>query len=214
MIKSNDQSTKSTSRPELLFLFTLLIGISYQFIPVLFPENSIQFLGTVWNVVFSFLVGFFLLRGPFLEQFKHFKFTVLLYGIPLVLVVGIASSLIFSTFIGQTTTNSISEVLTKQMIFTQIPLMLLGEELLSTNLILALEAKGMSFKWASLICGVLFALWHIPAYGFHIAQLLITLMPVRLALNYVWKKSSSVWVSWICHFLYDGLSFIGMLVGK
>lgn len=95
MTKSNDQSTNSTSRPELLFLFTLLIGISYQFIPTLFPENSIQFLGTVWNVVLSFLVGFLLLRGPFLEQFKQFKFTVLLYGIPLVLVVGIASSLFF-----------------------------------------------------------------------------------------------------------------------
>ncbi|ALS01548.1 CAAX protease [Enterococcus silesiacus] len=214
MRKSNEPSTKAAVRPELLFLVTLLIGISYQFIPVLFPENSVQFLGTIWNASFSFLAGFFLLKSPFLEQFKQFKFTVLLYGIPLVLVVGIISGIVFKTFIGQATTNSISDVLTKQMIFTQIPIMLLGEELLSTNLILALEAKGVSFKWASLICGVLFALWHIPAYGFHIAQLLITLMPVRLALNYVWKKSSSVWISWICHFLYDGLSFVGILFGK
>ncbi|WP_242586732.1 CPBP family intramembrane glutamic endopeptidase [Candidatus Enterococcus ikei] len=214
MTKSHEQSTKMINRPELLFLFTLFIAISYQFIPALFPESSVQFLGTIWNATFSFLAGFVFLRNSFLEQFKHFKFTVLLYGIPLVLAVGVVSGVIFNTFIGQTTTNSISEVLTKQMIFTQIPIMLLGEELLSTNLILALEAKGVSFKWASLICGVLFALWHIPAYGFHIAQLLITLMPVRLALNYVWKKSSSVWVSWICHFLYDGLSFIGMLFGK
>lgn len=214
MTKSNEQSTRFTGHPELLFLLTLLIGLSYQFIPALFPKMSIQFLGTIWNVLFSFLAGFLFLKGSFLEQFKHFKFTVLLYGIPLVFIVGIVSSLTFSIFIGQATTNSISEVLTKQLIFTQIPIMLLGEELLSTNIILALEAKGVSFKWASLICGGLFALWHIPAYGFHIVQLLITLMPVRLALNYVWKKSSSVWISWICHFLYDGLSFIGILFGK
>lgn len=84
----------------------------------------------------------------------------------------------------------------------------MGEELLSTNIINALEEKGLDFKWASLICAILFALWHIPAYGFHLAQLLITLVPIRLVLNYVWKKSNSIWVSWICHYLYDCIGFI------
>ncbi|TKI47094.1 CPBP family intramembrane metalloprotease, partial [Bacillus mycoides] len=47
-----------------------------------------------------------------------------------------------------------------------------------------------------------------PAYGFVPMQLLITIIPIRLALNYVWKKSNSVWVSWICHYIYDSLAFI------
>ncbi len=184
-----------------LFILTLVIGLTYQMLPYTpLSDSVLSIVGTVWNVILAFGAGYFLLRRTFLEQFKHFRFIVLLWGVPFVILTGVFFSFIYAAIFGQPTTNSISETITVQMVFLQVPFMLMGEELLSTNLLLALQKKGLSFFWSSVICSVLFALWHIPAYGFHPAQLLITLMPARLALNYVWKKSNSVWVSWICHF--------------
>ncbi|WP_430600962.1 CPBP family intramembrane glutamic endopeptidase [Enterococcus sp. DIV0008] len=195
-----------------LFILTLVIGLTYQMLPYTpLSDSVLSIVGTVWNVILAFGAGYFLLRRTFLEQFKHFRFVVLLWGVPFVILTGVFFSFIYAAIFGQPTTNSISETITVQMVFLQVPFMLMGEELLSTNLLLALQKKGLSFVWSSIICSVLFALWHIPAYGFHPAQLLITLMPARLALNYVWKKSNSVWVSWICHFLYDSLKFISFL---
>jgi len=192
-----------------LFILTLVIGLTYQMLPYTpLSDSVLSIIGTVWNVILAFGAGYFLLRRTFLEQFKHFRFIVLLWGVPFVILTGVFFSFIYAAILGQPTTNSIGETITVQMVFLQVPFMLMGEELLSTNLLLALQKKGFSFLWSSIICSVLFALWHIPAYGFHPAQLLITLMPARLALNFVWKKSNSVWVSWICHFLYDGLGFI------
>lgn len=195
-----------------LFILTLVIGLTYQMLPYTpLSDSVLSIVGTVWNVILAFGAGYFLLRRTFLEQFKHFRFIVLLWGMPFVILTGMFFSFIYAAIFGQPTTNTISETITVQMVFLQVPFMLMGEELLSTNLLLALQKKGFSFVWSSIICSVLFALWHIPAYGFHPAQLLITLMPARLALNYVWKKSNSVWVSWICHFLYDSLGFISFL---
>ena len=109
------------------------------------------------------------------------------------------------------TKNSVAEVISIYMILFRIPFMLMGEELICTNIIIALQKLGLKFSTASIICSLLFALWHIPAYGFVPMQLLITIIPVRLALNYIWKNSKSVWVSWICHFIFDCISFLPML---
>ena len=193
-----------------LFVLTLAIGLGFQLIPTLLNLGVLWLVvGTVWNAALCAIAGYLLLGDRFTEQFKHFKWKVLAWGLPLTFAIGIGSGVIYHALFGAASQNSIADVITVQMIIIQVPLMLLGEELLSTNVLLALEEMGLPFKWASLICGVLFGLWHIPAYGPNILQLVITLMPVRLALNYIWKKSESVWVSWLCHFLYDCLGFIG-----
>ena len=197
----------------ILFFITIIIGLSYSFLPYTGLSNSIlSLLGTVWNLLLTALAGYFLLKTEFLSQFKHFSFKVLLWGIPLIMISGILFSSIYASLFGKPTTNSIGETISLAMIFLQIPFMLLGEELLSTNILLALQTRGLSFFWSTIICSLLFAMWHIPAYGFHPLQLLITLMPARLALNYIWKKSDSIWVSWICHFVYDSLGFIAFFI--
>jgi len=193
----------------LLFLGTIFIGLVYSLLPYTgISKPSLSVIGTFWNLLFATLLGFLLLKKDFVVQFKHFSFKTLFWGIPLILIVGILFSAIYSFLFGKPTTNSIGEIITLTMVFFQVPFMLLGEELLSTNILLALQKRGLSFLKSTLICSVLFALWHIPAYGFHPVQLLMTLMPARLVLNYIWKKSNSVWVSWICHFLYDSIGFI------
>lgn len=203
MIEETDNNNKTGW---LLAGITILIGLGYQFIPGVLPFGTT--IGIFWNALLCGIAGYLLLKDRFTEQFKHFKWKTLAWGLPLTFIVGILSGVIYQQLFGAASQNSIGDVITLQMIFLQVPFMLIGEELLSTNLILGLEKAGISFRWASLICSVLFALWHIPAYGLNIAQLLITLMPIRLVLNYIWKKSESVWVSWICHFLYDCLGFV------
>lgn len=193
----------------LLFLGTIFIGLVYSLLPYTgISKPSLSVIGTFWNLLFATLLGFLLLKKDFVVQFKHFSFKTLFWGIPLIWIVGTFFSAIYSFLFGKPTDNSIGETITLTMVFFQVPFMLLGEELLSTNILLALQKRGLSFLKSTLICSVLFALWHIPAYGFHPVQLLMTLMPARLVLNYIWKKSNSVWVSWICHFLYDSIGFI------
>lgn len=150
-------------RSNLTIGLTILVALLF-LSPVV---KVVQPVGFLFNVVFAGLVGFFLLKEPFVEQFKHFKFKVLLYGIPLSLLVGILSGILYQAIAGKPTTNNIEATISIVMIVTQIPFMLMGEELLSTNLLIALENKGISFKLATLIVAVLFAFWHIPAYGFH-----------------------------------------------
>ena len=133
-----------------LFVLTLIIGLTYQLL-LYTPLNDsmLSIVGTIWNLVFAFSARYFLLRTTFLEQFKHFRFTVLLWGVPFVILTGVFFSFIYAAIFGQPTTNSISETITVQMVFLQVPFMLMGEELLSTNLLLALQKRGLSFAWSS-----------------------------------------------------------------
>lgn len=209
------ETEKKIDSKSLLALGLLIIsGIVYQLFAVLggnIPEVLGMILETLWNVVLCAIIGYYFLGKISLEQFKHFNFKTLLWGVSLTIIVGTASSLIFSYIFEPATKNSVAEVISISMILFRVPFMLMGEELICTNIIIALQKLGLKFGTASLICSVLFALWHIPAYGFVPMQLLITIIPVRLALNYIWKNSKSIWVSWICHFIFDCISFVPML---
>lgn len=120
---------------------------------------------------------------------------------PLIVIVGFGFDIIFGIF-EHTTTNSIADVISISMILFRVPFMLMGEELICTNIIITLQKLGFKLGTASIICSLLFALWHIPAYGFVPMQLLITIVPLRLLINYIWKNSKSIWVSWIYHFIF------------
>lgn len=193
-------------RSNLVIALTILVAILFS-TPIV---KLIQPVGFLFNVVFAGLIGLIFFKEQFLQQFKHFKLKVMLYGIPLTMLTGIVMGFIYQILAGQPTTNSIDSTISMAMIFTQIPFMLMGEEVLSTNLLIALENKGLSFTTASIIVSILFAFWHTSAYGFHPLQLLLTLMPIRLVLNFIWMQSKSIWVSWICHYLFDLLSLIPM----
>ncbi|MBJ8005042.1 CAAX amino protease [Bacillus mycoides] len=206
---------KKIDSKSLLALGLLIIsGIVYQLFSFLgdnMPEVLGMILEALWNVALCGIIGYYFLGKISLDQFKHFKFKTLLWGVPLTIIVGMGSSLIFSYIFEPATKNSVAGVISISMILYRVPFMLMGEELLCTNIIIALQKLGLKFGTASLICSVLFALWHIPAYGFVPMQLLITIIPVRLALNYIWKNSKSIWISWICHLIFDIISFIPML---
>ncbi|WP_225419643.1 CPBP family intramembrane glutamic endopeptidase [Lapidilactobacillus wuchangensis] len=201
-------------KPVIGICLTLLVGIIYaipgslRFLHLSVSGTGHEIIGAGWNLLFCGLIGYFLLQPQFQQQFSHFKLKVLLWGVPLAIVVGLASDILFQVLFGKSTENTVANVITVQMIVFRVPFMLLGEELICTNIMIALEKMGLKFRYASVISGLLFAAWHIPAYGFVPLQLIITILPIRLALNYIWKKSNSVWVSWICHFAFDAIGFI------
>ncbi|KAA0781821.1 CPBP family intramembrane glutamic endopeptidase [Bacillus sp. BPN334] len=209
------ETKKKIDSKSLLALGLLIIsGIVYQCIALIvgnIPELLEMILEASWNLVLCGIIGYYFLGKISLEQFKHFKFKTLLWGVPLTIVVGMGSGTLYSYIFEPPTTNSVAQVISVSMILTRVPFMLMGEELLCTNIIIALQKLGLKFGTASIICSVLFALWHIPAYGFVPMQLLITIVPVRLLLNYIWKNSKSVWVSWICHLAFDIIGFLPML---
>ncbi|WP_288227659.1 type II CAAX prenyl endopeptidase Rce1 family protein [uncultured Enterococcus sp.] len=187
---------------------TILVAVLFLVLPMTPLAGVMKAIGFLFNALFAGLIGYFFLKDDFIQQFKHFKFKTLLYGIPLTILTGIVFGLLFHMIAGKPTTNSIDSSISLVFILTQIPFMLMGEELISTNLLIAFEKKGLSFAVSSVLVALLFAFWHVTAYGFHPLQLLLTLAPLRLVLNFLWKRSSSVWVSWICHFLYDMISLL------
>ncbi|MEX0136800.1 CPBP family intramembrane metalloprotease [Bacillus nitratireducens] len=209
------ETKKKIDSKSLLALGLLIIsGIVYQCIALIvgnIPELLEMILEASWNLVLCGIIGYYFLGKISLEQFKHFKFKTLLWGLPLTIIVGMGSGTLYSYIFEPPTTNSVAQVISVSMILTRVPFMLMGEELLCTNIIIALQKLGLKFGTASIICSVLFALWHIPVYGFVPMQLLITIVPVRLLLNYIWKNSKSVWVSWICHLAFDIIGFLPML---
>ncbi|PGM96652.1 CPBP family intramembrane glutamic endopeptidase [Bacillus cereus] len=209
------QTEKKIDSKSLLALGLLIIsGILYQciaFIAGNIPELLTKIFEASWNLVLCGIIGYYFLGKISLEQFKHFKIKTLLWGLPLAIIVGMGSNAIYGYIFEPPTTNSVAQVISVSMILFRVPFMLMGEELICTNTIIALQKLGLKFGTASIICSVLFALWHIPAYGFVPMQLLITIVPVRLLLNYIWKNSKSVWVSWICHLAFDIIGFLPML---
>ncbi|MCH4569854.1 CPBP family intramembrane glutamic endopeptidase [Bacillus sp. ES1-5] len=209
------ETEKKIDSKSLLALGLLIIsGIAYQCIALIvshIPELLAMILEASWNLVLCGILGYYFLGKISLEQFKHFKFKTLLWGLPLTIIVGMGSGALYSYIFEPPTTNSVAQVISVSMILIRVPFMLMGEELLCTNIIIALQKLGLKFGTASIICSVLFALWHIPAYGFVPMQLLITIVPVRLFLIYIWKNSKSVWVSWICHLTFDIIGFLPML---
>ncbi|MFV0560188.1 MAG: CPBP family intramembrane glutamic endopeptidase [Enterococcus sp.] len=212
MTNTLEKTNTSKNSAVIAFILTIAVGIAYQLLgKTLSPDTPAILaypLEALFNLCLCGTIGYFFLRTEFLEQFKHFKLSVLLWGIVLTFAVGILFGQIYQHLAGSVTENTIHSSISISMILFRIPFMLLGEELISTNILIAVQKKGFSFPVATIVCGILFAFWHIPAYGFVPLQLILTLMPTRLALNYIWRKSNSVWVSWICHYLFDCFAFL------
>ncbi|WP_265455601.1 CPBP family intramembrane glutamic endopeptidase [Enterococcus sp. HY326] len=198
-----------------LILVTIAVAVSYLLLHLTgLSTSTLTILGSGWNAVLAGLAGYFLLKKLFTNQFKHFSIKTSLWGAPLTLVVGLGFGLIYTTLFGRITQNSIESTFQPLILLTQVPLMIMGEEIISTNILLALKKIGLSFTVASILVSILFAFWHVTVYGLHPLQLLFTLAPVRFLLNYLWHKSDSIWVSWLCHYLYDAVTLLLPLLGR
>lgn len=211
-----DKVNTSKNNSIIAFFLTVLVGVSFQVLGKILNPNTATFIAypleALFNLILCGIIGYFFIKHDFLDQFKHFKLSTLLWGIPLTLIVGLLFGQIYRYIAGPATENAIGASINMSMIFFRVPFMLMGEELISTNILIAVQKQGYSFSVATITCGILFALWHIPAYGFVPLQLILTLMPTRLILNYIWKKSNSIWISWLCHYLFDCFAFLAFFL--
>lgn len=201
----------------LLFILTIGIGTFSSLLPFFFRSflphgKHIRTIAEMlWDVSLGGLAGYLLLGRNYLEQFRKFSWKIVPIGFLLLLATGVISGAVYSELFGPSSENSMKDIITLKKVIVEVPFILMGEEVLTLNIVKVLERKGISFRWASLLASVLFALWHIPVYGFRIVQLVVTLVPVRMLLNWLWKRSGSIWVSWICHYLYDCVAFLKYL---
>lgn len=122
----------------------------------------LEIVGMYFNVVIMFIVLLLLLKNEFLDWFKHFSFKWLLIGIPFLFIVGLLVGRLWSIMAGGHTGNSVENVLSWSYVIKHIPFMLMGEELLSIAVLYAAWKKlGWKFWQATLLCSVLFAVWHL-----------------------------------------------------
>ena len=107
------------------------------------------------------------------------------------------------------------------MFFARTALQLLGEEVMTILPFLALLAlctrglgmgrrSAMVVAW--LLSAVLFALAHLPAYGWNLLQCLVVIGSARLVLTLPWIMTKNLWVSTGAHVINDWLLFsMGLL---
>lgn len=138
------ETEKKIDSKSLLALGLLMItGIAYQLLGSVLGEAIPNLVGMLfeasWNLVLCGIIGYYFLGKISLEQFKHFKFKTFLWGLPLVVIVGLGSGAIFNYIFEPATKNSVGEVISISMILFRVPFMLMGEELLCTNVIIALQ---------------------------------------------------------------------------
>lgn len=199
------------SKAIILILGVIIIGIAYQmlhFLPISF--SILDPINTVFNAVLTGLLAYYILKDEFTEWYKHFSFKWIIIGIPFILITSmICGAIAKAVSGGHMTQNTVNDILTWKFIATHPPFMLMGEELLSITLLYAAWKKlGWKFWQSSLLCAILFALWHIVSYGYNIPQILITLVAPRLVLNFIFKKSNSIWSSWVVHLVFDTITFV------
>lgn len=199
----------------ILVFSVIVVGVLYQLLNLVpISMKILDPISVVFNAALIGAISFAILKDEFTEWYKHFSVKWIIIGIPFLLLASMVGGKIWQVISGAgLTANSINDMLTWKYVISHIPFMLMGEELLSITLLYALWKKiSLKFWQASVICSILFALWHLTAYSYNVPQILITLTAPRLVLNYVFKKSNSIWSSWIVHIVFDTLTFIPFLI--
>lgn len=130
-----------------LFIATAAIGITYQiFATYGLPGPIGLIVSVIWNMALGGLAAYFFDKDTFLDRLKRFNWKVLAWGIPATILVGVVSGLIYASLFGKPTTNSIAGSVNITMMLTQVPFMLMGEEILSTNIVRSLRKANVSFS--------------------------------------------------------------------
>ncbi|WP_430535104.1 type II CAAX endopeptidase family protein [Listeria rocourtiae] len=198
----------------LIILSAILVGVAYQMLPLtMLQTDYLEIISAFFNGCIMLIVLYILLKAEFLDWFQHFSVKWLLIGIPFLVVVGTVAGSLWSAIAGGVTENDVNSVLSWGYVIKNVLFMLLGEELLSIGILYAAWKKlNWKFWQATLLCSILFALWHLPSYDYNLLQCLVTIIPSRMVLNYLFKKSNSIWVTWIVHIAFDLITFLPILL--
>ncbi|MBF0716156.1 CPBP family glutamic-type intramembrane protease [Gemelliphila palaticanis] len=192
----------------LFIILNLAVAISFFYInKIPIPKEYFNIASLLWNAILGLLLALIFINREFLAQIKTFSIKWLILGLSLTSFVAYLANYLYSTYV---TSPAISNLFSKDIetLFLALPVLVLGQEIISTNVTTGLKKLGLNFWFASIIVAILFAFWHIKYYGFIPLQLLAIIAPIRLALNYVWKESSSLLVVVLVHYIFNVLAFV------
>lgn len=192
----------------IFLILNLIVATSYYFINYLpIPKDYFQIASLLWNTILGLLLALIFIKKDFFSQIKSFSLKWLILGVSLTSFFAYLGNYFYSTYIATPTTNILFKSLTIENIIFVLPILALGEELLSTNITTALNKIGLNFWVSTFLVAILFAFWHINSFGFVPLQLLAIISPIRIALNYTWKESNSIFTVWFTHYLFNILYF-------
>ncbi len=92
--------------------------------------------------------------------------------------------------------------------------LLFGEELFGIAIFLvSLAVTTHAFKMERrpavivswIVAGIVFGLAHFEAYDWHLAQMLLVIGGGHMIIQFGYLKTKNIWVSYLTHFLYDGI---------
>lgn len=192
----------------LFFVLNVGVAVLYYFFNQLpIPANYANIVSIGFNAVLGSLLALLFLNKHFIHQWKSFSLRWIVLGLSLTSFVAYMGNYFYTTNVAQPTINAFYYTLTNEILFLAMPLLVLGEEILSINLTIALQKVGINFWLSSIVVAVLFAAWHIKSFGFVPLQLLMIIFPIRLALNYTWRETYSLPVVWLVHYLFNIIAF-------
>lgn len=193
----------------LFFILNICVALSYYFSSYLpIPKQYLSTTLLWWNLAFGFFLALIFLGREFLFQLKLFSIKWFVLGLSLTTFVAYFGNYLYATYIAKPTINIFANTMTIKTIIFVLPILALGEELLSLNITQSLTKIGLNFWFSSFIVSILFALWHINSFGFVPLQLIATIAPIRFALNYIWYESGkSIPVTWAIHYIFNILAF-------
>ena len=193
----------------IFFILNILVALAYYFNDRLqIPSEYYNVVILLWNVVFGIILATIFLGKEFFTQLKITNIKWIILGLSLTTFVAYFGNYLYATYIATPTTNILANYITIKMLLFTLPILALGEELLSLNLTQALNKIGLNFWISTFIVAIFFAFWHINSFGYVPIQLLMTLAPIRIALNYTWKESGkNLIVVWLVHYLFNIIAF-------
>lgn len=192
----------------LFIILNLAVAISFFYInKIPIPKEYFNIASLLWNAILGLLLALVFINREFLAQIKNFSIKWLILGLSLTSFVAYLANYLYSTYV---TLPTISNLFSTDIetLFLALPVLVLGQEIISTNVTTGLKKLGLNFWFASIIVAILFAFWHTNSYGFIPLQLLAIIAPIRLALNYIWKESNSLLVVVLVHYIFNVLAFV------
>lgn len=186
----------------LFIILNLAIAISFFHInKIPLPKEYFNVVSLLWNVVLGLFLALIFINKEFLNQIRTFSIKWLILGLSLTSFVAYLANYLYTIYIS---VPNINNLLSKDMesLLLALPVLTLGEEIIITNITTGLKKLGLNFWFSSILVSIIFAFWFINYYGLVPIQLLTIIVPIRLALNYVWKESNSILVVTIVHYIF------------
>lgn len=211
--------SRFTTKNVIILLIGFLIGIATPFI---IPPTGDGLLKAILMTVPSLLVVVYVFKDDMSNIFRMPKLRdiiIVIIGFILMFVFAIIAKLIGNALgIAMITDSAVNG--SPLILIIRALIQLLGEELLKFIPLIIVAAclyKSIGRKAAIIVAiiisQIIFALIHIPAYGFVIGFLLVHIGFSSIALPLVYVRTKNVVLCYLIHLLFDLVAFIPHLLG-